>query len=336
MPVGEKRDRTARLVKVEQVLYAHPHGLKPTELARLCGVHKRTAYRDLHTLETELQVPLWQDEAGRYGLERSHFLPPVNLTLCEATALYIASRLACKYADEADPALSSAFSKLAAVLPKPIAQHVYDTVATLAAKAPNEPQARVFDILATAWAEGRRVRIWYHRPGAEEADNTSERLLDPYALEPSAIGHACYVVGFDHRSGEVRTFKAERIQAIELTAETFVVPDGWRAGEYFGAAWGVMHEEEVEVRARFSPAVAPRVREAIWHPSQALTAEPDGSLLFSVRVAGTLEVARWLLTWGEQIEVLEPASLRLYFAQVAQALAARYPVPFSPSELAPT
>lgn len=319
-----KRDRTARLVRVMQLLHQHPRGLKPAEIARLCHVCLRTAYRDLRALQEELEVAVWEDEEGRYGVERSYFLPPLKLTLVEAAALYVAARLACKYSDERDPALERAFAKLAAVLPPPVAGHVHETVASIACKPPNETYARVFDILATAWASGRRVRIWYGRTGPSGVEEVTERLLEPYAIEPSASGHACYVIGLDHRSGEVRTFKLERIRHIEATSEVFVAPEDWSAAEYLRSSWGVMHGEEVAVRVRFTPAVAPRVRESIWHPSQTLTEEPDGSLIFTAKVAGILEIARWLLSWGAEAEVLEPPELRAYFSEVARGLVARY------------
>ncbi|MHB1006382.1 MAG: helix-turn-helix transcriptional regulator [Chloroflexota bacterium] len=328
LTAGAKRDRTARLLRVTHLLYQHPAGLKPHDIARLCQVCLRTTYRDLLAMQGELDLPVWQDGAGRYGLDHGHFLPPVKLTLLEATALFLAARLACKYGDEREPSLTSAFAKLATVLPPSIAQHVQATVGDMAAKTANETYARVFDVLATAWAGGRRVRIWYAHPGAAGGPETvAERLLDPYFLEPSAIGHACYVIGHDHRSGQVRTFKLERVRDIELTAETFVVPEGWSAAEYLSASWGVMHDEAVEVRVRFSPAAASRVREAVWHPSQTLSDQADGSLLFSARVAGTLEIARWLLTWGAEAEVLSPPALREYVADSARAQLALYALP---------
>ena len=56
-----KTDRTARLLKVEHLLYQNPKGLMIEEIARLCGVSKRTTYRDLKALESELSVPIWEE-----------------------------------------------------------------------------------------------------------------------------------------------------------------------------------------------------------------------------------------------------------------------------------
>ena len=325
MSAGDKKDRRARLLRVEHLLYQYPRGLRPREIADLCEVCVRTTYRDLAALQSDLCLPIWQDEQGRYGVERGHYLPPVRLTLLEATALFISARLACKYSDERDTSIESAFTKLAFVLPPPIAEHVQETVRAIAGKTPNPEFARVFEILASAWANRQRVRLRYTRAGSDGPEaEISERLLDPYFIEPSAIGHACYVIGFDHRSGQVRTFKLERIRGLELTSEEYSVPENWSARDYLRSSWGVVHDEEVEVQVRFSKAVAARVRESIWHPSQELVEQPDGTILFRVRVAGTLEITPWLLSWGAEAEVLSPPQLRAHFAEIGRRLAQAY------------
>src|SRR5205807_2146802 len=115
----------------------------------------------------------------------------------------------------------------------------------------DDTRNRVFDILATAWAESRKVRIWYlsSHPGAPATPR--ERLLSPYFLEPNAAGHSCYVIGQESLSGQVRAFKIERIQELQLTDERFSVPTGFDVVERLRQAWGVSDEDVVEVVLRF-------------------------------------------------------------------------------------
>jgi predicted DNA-binding transcriptional regulator YafY len=336
LPMGEKKDRLARLLRVEHLLYQNPRGLTPNEIAHLCGVCVRTSYRDLRALQDELKVPLWQDHR-RYGIAPGYYLPPIKLSLLEAMALFLSARLASRYADESDPNIEGAFTKLASVLPPPISLHVQETIATMAERRRNRDFERIFDILTTAWASRRRVRIWYRwtKPDGS-AQKCYDRLLDPYFIEPSGIGHSCYVIGHDHYSQAVRTFKIERIQQIELTNEEYIIPPNWSAREYLRTSWGIFHEEEVEVQIRFSPAVAARVKEAVWHPSQQLEDKADGSLLFTVRVAGMLEITPWILSWGAEAEVIAPPALRMQIGEIAQRLAAAYDAAGREANLAPT
>ena len=64
------------------------------------------------------------------------------------------------------------------------------------------------------------------------------------------------------------------------------------------------------VGAAVRASVAARVQEATWHPTQAVREEADGSLRWTARVAGTIEVRLWVLSWGDEVEVLEPTELR--------------------------
>jgi proteasome accessory factor B len=313
------QDRMARLHLVQRLLSASPHGLQADEIAEHCEVSRRTAYRDLVALQ-DAKVPVWND-GGRWFLDRSQYLPPIKLTLDEATALFIASRLANRYADERSRALESAFEKLAGALPAPISSHVLATVRAMKDRPVDTTFDQVLTIITQAWAEGRTVRLWY-RSAAD--DGPRERRVDPYFIEPSAAGRSIYVIGRDHDADEMRTFKVERITAIETTDERFVIPDDFEPDAYLRGRWGIGFGDEVEVRLRFGPAVARRLQETIWHPSQQLTEDSSGAVCMRLRIAGLIEITPWVLSWGDQVEVLEPPELRESIAATARALAQRY------------
>lgn len=315
----EKGDRGARILKVQTLLQGNPRGLTPDELARRTGVTVRTTYRDLRALEA-MNVPVYE-EGRRILIDRNYFVAPVNFTLGEAMALLIGARLWSRYTDEADPDAADAFSKLAAVLPAPVAEYVHATVAQMLKRPANPGYSRIVQTLALAWAGRRVARIWYRAADVE----SPPRLIEPYFLEPSQIGHSLYVVARDRGVGEMRTFKVERIARVELTADTYQIPPDFDIHAYLSRAWGIFHSgEPVEVRLRFFPPAAARVKESTWHPSQRLRLQPDGSLEMSVTVAGTVEITPWILGWGETVEVLEPPELRRRIAEIGGVLADRH------------
>jgi proteasome accessory factor B len=96
----------------------------------------------------------------------------------------------------------------------------------------------------------------------------------------------------------------------------------------FERAWDIIADQDpVEVVLRFSPAVATRVREARWHPTEAVSEEPDGSLSWRATVAGTIEIRLWILSWGDAVEVIAPAELRADVAATHARAAASYGEP---------
>lgn len=322
--LSAKWDRAARYLRIATILHGHPQGLRAAELADRVGVSKRTVYRDLNAMSDEAGIPLWQD-GGRWGLEEELFLPPLNLTLHEATALFLAARVLLKASDERDSELIGGLAKLARILPAILGQHVQRAVDLYARMPVDERFTRVFRTLTQAWAERRIVAIDYDLGAYDASRGTRRTRVHPYLIEPSALTHALYLIAYDEERGARRTFKVERILDAALTPERFEPLEDLAPSAEMARAWDVIADQPLEsVVVRFSAAVAKRVAETRWHPSQELDSQPDGSLIWRGRVAGTREVKVWILGWGAEAEVIEPAELRAEVAEEVRRWAERY------------
>jgi proteasome accessory factor B len=313
----EKGDRGARILKLQTLLQGNPHGLTTREIARRTGVTARTTYRDVRALEA-MNVPVYED-AGRIMIDPNFFIAPVKFTLREAMALLMGVRLMLRHSQEADPGVADAFTKLAAVLPAPVAEYVHATVRQMADRPANPVTSRVLQTVVLSWAGRKVVRIWYPSTGGQ----VRSRLIEPYFLEPSLIGRSTYVVARDRELGEMRTFKLERIARAEQTTHSYAIPADFDINRHLARAWGIYNSgEPVEVRLRFYPPAAARVRETIWHPSQQLTDAARGTVEMTVTVAGTVEITPWILGWGDSVEVVAPAGLRQRIAESGAKVAA--------------
>jgi proteasome accessory factor B len=134
-----------------------------------------------------------------------------------------------------------------------------------------------------------------------------------------------YLIGWDETRDALRTFKIERIRDVALTPRTFELPEGDHLEGTLRRAWDIIADQPAtEVVLRFAPSVAARVQEATWHPTQRVDVADDGSLTWRATVAGTIEVRLWILSWGDDVEVLEPAELRNDVASTQRRAAERY------------
>lgn len=322
---GEKSsNRAERLLRIERILYdAPPEGLLPSEIARRCSIHRTTVWRDIRALEAN-GVPICC-ENGRYYILRERYVTSVRLNLHEATALFLAARLLTRYSDENHPHVASAMEKLAAAMPRDIMQQHIRRAADLVRERRERPEfTRTLERLTEAWAERRRVRLWQRSEAGQPA---RVRLFDPYFLEPSGVGYALYVIGYDHLREDIRTFKVERLERVELTSERFEVPPDFDPYRYLHNAWGINwgSGEQVEVRLKFPPGrVTQRVKESEWHITQRIEDLPDGGCILSVRVGATLEMKPWIRQWGADCEVLSPPELRAEIAEEMRRAAEMY------------
>ena len=287
----------------------------------------RTVYRDLRAIEGELGVGVWSED-GLWGVLEGEFLPPLKLTLDEAMAVVLSARLMVRYADKYDPDLAAAFEKLEQGLPPALAQHVDRTLDVLSSRQRDEAFSRHVHLLTRAWAERQVVAIDYaparyarYGPAAEPR----RALVRPYLIEPSLQTHALYLMGWDETRDGMRTFKIERIRDVSLTGRRFDPPEPAELETLLGRAWDIIADQEpVDVDLRFAPSVAARVGEATWHPSQELDEEPDGSLRWKATVSGTIEIRLWILSWGDEVEVVGPPELREDIALTLARAAAAY------------
>jgi proteasome accessory factor B len=319
-----KHDRLARFYRVLRYLAAHPEGATVDSVAGFTAMSRRTVYRDLRALEGEIGIPLWS-EGGKWGIVEGAFLPPLRLTLDEAVAFFLAARLMAQFADRYDPDTGAAFQKLAEILPPVVARHLERTVDVLAARPPDELLTRHLRLLARAWSERRIVELTYDAATYSPGRPLRRSRVHPYLLEASATTRALYLIGFDESRGAVRTFKLQRILELSLAPETFDAADSTPVQDDLGRAWGVItDQEEVEVELRFAPSVASLVTETTWHPTERVAHEADGSVTWRARVPGTIEIKRWILGWGADVEVVGPAELRDQVAATYRKAAAHY------------
>jgi predicted DNA-binding transcriptional regulator YafY len=117
-----------------------------------------------------------------------------------------------------------------------------------------------------------------------------------------------------------------RIERAGLTDESYAIPPDFDANEFFGPSWRVTVSGEVKtVKLKIvDPEILRIMEETVWHPSQALQMQKNGSLIMTLKVATTVDFLAWILGWGEKIEVLEPEELREEVMETAEKIAKIY------------
>lgn len=152
----------------------------------------------------------------------------------------------------------------------------------------------------------------------------SNRLLNPLGLVYKR--GVWYLVAQNPDVDEYRTFRVDQILEVSLSNVQFDYPESFSLDEHIGSSWGVYTNDRVEiVRLKFSSRVASRVRSLRYHRSQELIEElADGSVIIGLEVCGLIELKSWLLQWGNEVEVLEPISLRDEVVKSAKEIIALY------------
>ena len=224
MRSGEQLTRLLRLVPY---LSSRP-GVQVSAVAEAFGVPPRQIIRDLEVLQFcglpggyiddlfDVDIEAVRDE-GRIDFRNAEVLNrPLRLRPAEAASLLAALRLVVDVAGESDAA-ATALRKLEAAVGSED-----DRVSV--AVTPTDPGRRA--ALSTAIAERRVVTLTYRRPGTPdgsvaEVEPARLRLVDGYS----------YLDAWSRPRGAWRSYRLDRIQAVQLSDERFEPrgepPTGW-------------------------------------------------------------------------------------------------------------
>ncbi|MCA8997416.1 MAG: WYL domain-containing protein, partial [Planctomycetaceae bacterium] len=178
-----------------------------------------------------------------------------------------------------------------------------------------------YERLLEASRQRRKIRLRYESLYEQQVIRT---LVSPYTILFKR--HAWYVLGRSSLHRAVRTFHVGRILESELTDDTFELPPRFSIKRHFGKAWSMVREKKARhrVTVRFQPLVARNVADVIWHPSQQIAWNDDGTMDYSVEVDGLREMSWWIMGYADQAEVLEPDEMRELIAERVRKMSVLY------------
>ena len=314
--------RASRLISLLLLLQMRGQ-LTATELADHFEVSVRTIHRDVEALgDAGVPVEAVRGPAGGYRLAGGYRTRLTGLTSEEAQALFVgpAAELGL------GRVLADARLKLLAALPPELQERAersgrlfhLDTAGWFR----GEDLTPHLATLASAVWEGRRVAARYR-----EGPKVVRRTLDPLGLVFKA--GAWYLVA--RRSVGMRVYRVSRFASVRVLEETFERPSDFELGAY----WAESSERFVRERPRFDVRIRMRriglryLRGIVHQDGRALLDEagkgsPDEVVELTVPFDQLEYAYRELLTFGGDVEVLDPPELRERLRSAAEEVLALY------------
>jgi len=326
--------KSGRLLEMLLLLQARGR-ITAGELAERLEVSPRTVYRDAEALSSA-GVPLYT-ERGRGGgirLLPGYRTDVTGLTHDEARALFVLTTGSAQEDLGLGAAARSAVLKVMRAVPEPFRPAATATSQRILVDPagwmrPPDPVGEL-GVLQAAVFTDRRLRLRYRssRPRKPEASekkaerSASERVVDPYGLVCKA--GIWYLVA--DQDGEPRLFRVSRV----VSAVADQAPARRRDGVELGGLWASLRRE---IEDRPAPLeVAVRVRRE-WldlfgrmcavHLAGPLPEAAGEWTEVRLRYAG-VKAARPLLSFGGNVEVVSPVSVRADLAEVAAEVVAQY------------
>lgn len=106
-----------------------------------------------------------------------------------------------------------------------------------------------------------------------------------------------------------RYFKLSRIQQLKITKQTFIRQENFSLSESMRQNFGIYSEDPMRLKLKIAYPFSVIVQENLYVPNQKITSI-EGGIIFEAQMQGRTEIETWLLSMGENVTVLEPATLR--------------------------
>jgi len=157
----------------------------------------------------------------------------------------------------------------------------------------------------------RKVKIEYERRAGRPPKNLN---VEPYCIFQS--DKQWRLLG--KNEGEVKQFILSNITRLEITEDVFSPADLEELNDMFATSFkSWLSGDRIKVRIKFSPVWKERILSRQLMERQKIESLPDGSIIFETVVNSLSEIASWIVSRGEGVEVLEPEELRNRVIQIA-------------------
>jgi predicted DNA-binding transcriptional regulator YafY len=213
-------DTSARLLRLLDLLQSRPDWTG-SQLADELEVTTRTVRKDVTRLR-ELGYPVDANPgvAGGYRLGSGAHLPPLLLDDDEAVAVAIGLRAAAHAGIRGIEETSMrAVAKLEQMLPNRLRRRISALQSSVESLRWGSPDALVETETLAVFAQACRDREQLRFDYADKDGNETRRLVEPHKLV--TVGHRWYLVAWDARRDDWRTFRVDRTSKPRLGGVRF-------------------------------------------------------------------------------------------------------------------
>lgn len=281
------------------------------KLAIQFEISQKQAQRDIDFIRDRLNAPIIYSSAkkGYYYENENYEFPPLWLKEEEFIGLILSYNLARTIPDK--KIKNSIYHIIDALITNNsnMKVSIADFLSKVSVKNVEyyKTDESVFQKVIQSLYNDRCLSIEYYSPHKKER---TERIIKPLHL-------LCYMgrwhlIAYCDTRKDLRNFALSRIKNITVTDKKIDIPiDLPDMNDYVNKTFGLMsNEKKIDVCLEFSTDVADWIKEQIWHESQLITENEDGSICLKFYVSDFRELKGEILKYGSAVKVVYPEELK--------------------------
>ena len=280
-------------------------------------VGRRTIFRDIRSL-IDSGVPIGGDAGEGYFIVDGYHLPPVVFNKEEASAILMGAKFIERSADpHTIETFEKAMYKIKAVLKysdKEFLDNLEDRIAIRPSPSPNStPDSHIAEI-QLAIATNKLIDITYY---SQYNDSTTQREVEPLGMV--FYSGRWHLIAYCRLRKDLRDFRADRIQKVKLLAESIDPSLHPNYMDFLNEA--LLGTDAKEATIICSAMVARFMGEQKYY--QGFVEEiklDDGRYEMKFVTPYYDYFARWLMMYGNEIEIVSPSELQGRAATLSKEL----------------
>ena len=140
-------------------------------------------------------------------------------------------------------------------------------------------------------------------------DESSNRILDAFALKE--FKGRWYLIGNDHKDGQIKSFGLDRILKLKITNQKFNTENDFNPDEFFKHCFGIINEnsEPERIILSFNPLEGKYIKSYPLHGSQQILNDDADETRIELQVQITHDLVMELLSYGEALQIVSPSKL---------------------------
>ncbi len=138
----------------------------------------------------------------------------------------------------------------------------------------------------------------------------SQRLVEPYALKE--FKNRWYIMAKDSKDNNIKSFALDRLSNLEITNHTYQYPDNYSIEQSYRYCFGIISpndEEPQDIILSFDPFQGKYIKTLPLHDTQQVLVDNDVEMKIKLKLCLTHDLVMELLSFGDNMKVIEPKSL---------------------------
>lgn len=152
-----------------------------------------------------------------------------------------------------------------------------------------------------------QIKFNYQKFWEEEL---SQRFVEPYALKE--FKNRWYIMAKDSKDNNIKSFALDHLTNLEITNQTYQYPDNYSIEQSYRYCFGIISpndEEPQDIILSFDPFQGKYIKTLPLHNTQQVLVDNDEEMKIKLKLCLTHDLVMELLSFGDNMKVIEPKSL---------------------------